>query len=94
MDARTRVRVFVYGVHVCEDGTVDVGVHWYFISEPHPSVTRRDLHYSRALKDLDPTKRPLVLTRSTFVGTQKYAGHWLGDNQSKWPNMHWSIVGK
>ena len=40
-----------------------------------------------------PDQRPLVLTRSNFAGTQKYATHWLGDNQSLWEQMAWSIVG-
>ena len=46
------------------------------------------------LRNMFPEERPLVLTRSTFAGTQKYAGHWLGDNQSEWPQIHWSIVGR
>jgi len=46
------------------------------------------------MRELFPAKRPLVLTRSNFAGTQKYAAHWLGDNQSLWPQMAWSIVGK
>lgn len=45
------------------------------------------------MKELFPQRRPLVLTRSNFAGTQKYAAHWLGDNQSQWPQMAWSIVG-
>jgi len=49
--------------------------------------------YDRTLRELFPAKRPLVLTRSNFAGTQKYAAHWLGDNQSRWPQMAWSIVG-
>ena len=50
-------------------------------------------HGCRTLRELFPAKRPLVLTRSNFAGTQKYAAHWLGDNQSRWPQMAWSIVG-
>lgn len=38
-----------------------------------------------------PEKRPFVLGRSTFSGSGKWAGHWGGDNYSKWANMYFSI---
>ena len=39
-------------------------------------------------------KRSMVVTRSTFPGTGKYGGHWLGDNDSTWADMVHSIIGK
>lgn len=38
-------------------------------------------------------KRGVVITRSTFPSSGKHAGHWLGDNTSRWKDLHSSIIG-
>ena len=36
-------------------------------------------------------KRPFVVTRACYAGTQKYATVWTGDNQSTWEHLRMSI---
>ncbi|KAJ1693969.1 hypothetical protein LUZ63_010667 [Rhynchospora breviuscula] len=38
-----------------------------------------------------PTKRPFVLTRAGFIGSQRYAATWTGDNLSNWEHLHMSL---
>ncbi|CAH0025995.1 unnamed protein product [Clonostachys rhizophaga] len=38
-----------------------------------------------------PTKRPFVLTRSTFLTTGVWSAHWFGDNYSSWDDYRFSI---
>ncbi|XP_024514989.1 uncharacterized protein LOC9649481 isoform X2 [Selaginella moellendorffii] len=40
----------------------------------------------------NPTKRPFVLTRAGFMGSQRYAATWTGDNSSNWDHAHMSIA--
>ncbi|KAL2136854.1 hypothetical protein VTI74DRAFT_580 [Chaetomium olivicolor] len=44
-----------------------------------------------ALVSRSPTKRPFVLTRSTFAGTGRVAAHWFGDNASTWDHYRTAI---
>lgn len=36
-------------------------------------------------------KRPFVLTRAGFIGSQRFAATWTGDNLSNWEHLHMSI---
>jgi len=43
------------------------------------------------LKQLQPERRPFVLTRAGCAGIQKYAWVWTGDNASYWEHLEMSV---
>ncbi|KAL9369092.1 hypothetical protein Peur_040291 [Populus x canadensis] len=43
------------------------------------------------MKLANENKRPFVLTRAGFIGSQRYAATWTGDNLSNWEHVHMSI---
>ncbi|KAH3949249.1 alpha-glucosidase [Parastagonospora nodorum] len=45
----------------------------------------------QGLLEVFPGKRPFIIGRSTFAGSGKWAGHWGGDNMSRWAYMFFSI---
>lgn len=66
------------------DGTVDYDVHNLYGHEILNATYQ-------ALLNVFPGKRPFIIGRSTFAGSGMYAGHWGGDNFSKFLYMYFSI---
>ena len=68
------------------NGFVELDVHnlWALMEQ---TVTHA------ALLQIRDGKRPFIISRSTFAGSGKWSGHWLGDNWSKWSYMHYNIQG-
>ena len=45
----------------------------------------------KALKSIDLDRRWLIISRGTFLGSGRWAGHWTGDISSSWEHLRFSI---
>jgi alpha-glucosidase len=43
------------------------------------------------IKKVNPSKRPFVLTRAGYIGSQRYAATWTGDNSAEWDDLEHSV---
>lgn len=73
---------------ICPDSVDSYGSHYnthslYGWFESEPTYT--------AIKEA-VGKRTFSLSRSTYLGTGRWVTHWLGDNYSRWSNLHSSII--
>ncbi|KAF2435435.1 hypothetical protein EJ08DRAFT_645731 [Tothia fuscella] len=96
------VRNLNYPPYVINNVQGDLAVHAVSPNATHvDGVKEYDVHNLfghqilnatyQSLLDIFPGKRPFIIGRSTFAGTGKWAGHWGGDNASKWFYLFASI---
>jgi len=45
----------------------------------------------QGIANASPDKRPFILTRANYLGGQRYAATWTGDNNSTWEHLRLSI---
>lgn len=74
-------------VHIKADGTklTHLEVH-----NAYGALHQRS-SYRGLLKRDNDTQRPFVLTRSFFLGSQKFGAYWTGDNRSVFEELQGSI---
>ncbi|XP_023614656.1 LOW QUALITY PROTEIN: probable maltase-glucoamylase 2 [Myotis lucifugus] len=73
---------------LCMDAEVYQELHYNVHSLYGYSMARAT---DSALNTVFQNKRNFILSRSTFAGSGKFAGHWLGDNAAAWDDLRWSI---
>lgn len=86
----------IYGSRLSEKTVCMVGV------QNNGTYRHYDVHSLYGWSQTEPTlhglreatgHRGMVISRSTYPSSGKHAGHWLGDNNSEWSDLHDSIIG-
>lgn len=44
------------------------------------------------MREARPNQRPFLLSRSNYIGGQRYAAMWTGDNSATWDHLYWSVT--
>lgn len=69
-------------------GTVAPGPHAQFHNVYGMMMAKGTFEGIRVAK---PDKRPFVLTRAGYIGSQRYAATWTGDNSADWNDLEQSV---
>jgi alpha-glucosidase len=74
----------------------DVVFHDHGLESPETKIHNvYGMQMSRATHDgilmAKPNQRPLVITRATYAGGQRYSAVWTGDNSSTWDHLGMSV---
>ena len=75
-------------IHVRDDGTEITHLE---VHNAYGALHQRS-SYRGLLKRDDNTQRPFVLTRSFFMGSQKFSAYWTGDNTATYEEVQGSIT--
>ncbi|ODV65159.1 1,4-alpha-d-glucan glucohydrolase [Hyphopichia burtonii NRRL Y-1933] len=67
-----------------QDGTLEYDIHNLY-------GYTQEVATHKVLLEINPNKRPFILSRSTFPGSGKYTTHWGGDNNSQFRDAYFSI---
>ncbi|NXG00716.1 MGA protein, partial [Sakesphorus luctuosus] len=80
----------MYSKTLCMDAKQQWGKHYDVHSLYGYSM---GISTQKAIETVFPGKRSFIISRSTFMGSGKQAGHWLGDNAATWDHLRWAIPG-
>ena len=74
---------------VCASARQEAGYHY----DVHNLYGHTEgISSNHALSAMKPGERPFIISRSTFMGSGRYVGHWTGDNNADWDNLKYSIA--
>jgi len=74
---------------ICMSGRQEAGIHYNL----HNMFGHTEgIATQHGLQALFPDKRNIIISRSTFMSSGRYVGHWTGDNFATWEDLKYSIA--